>query len=915
MTQLPPLGDLLRRYRVASGQSQEALAERAGLSARSISDLERGVNLRPHHGTIDLLAEALELSPQSRATLEATVTHRRRTRMAPLPPAEKPPPLLPSEPTPLLGRAQDVAAVLALFARPGVRLVTLTGPGGVGKTRLALRVAQELRDHRSVRVRLVALASVGEPTLVAPAIARAIGLSDAAAQPAMEALTAYLADRDDLLVLDNFEQVVAAAPLVAELLAACPRLTVLVTSRTALRVRAEYDYALAPLAVPPSAPPSNAPSARAWLDYAAVDLFVQRARAVKPRFELAEADAPVVADICRRLDGLPLAIELAAARVKVLSPRALHARLTGTDGTDGTGEDPAQATGSTLQLLADGPRDLPARQQTLRAAMAWSYDLLSPREQPLFRRLGVFVGGCTADAADAVCVAPRDGDETAMDSPDASDVLPRLASLVDNSLLRQEEEAGDPSIMGDARFAMLRTVQEYARERLEASGERETVRRRHAAYYLALAEQAEPQLYRADQRAWQDRLETEHGNLRAALRWSVAGGEGEPDIGLRLGGALWRFWWQRGYLSEGRRWLTALLEATTAAPPDAARARALHGAARLAYGQGDYAPAATLADQSLALSRAVGSASGSAAALSLLGIIATDQGQYERAVALTEESLALFERIGNAAWAGTVLSNLGIIAAEQGDYAGAAALYERSLTVQRDAGNIRGIAVSQVNLARLEREQGNFARAAALYEGSVALFRELGGKHDLATGLNNLGEMARLLGDVARAAALSEESVALQRELGDKRGLGMALADLAHVARHQGDGTRALALYAEAISFCRAVGNRLGLAQCLEGMAATMFARRQPRRTLLLYAAAATLRDAINTPMAPADRRDHDAVLANARVALSGRDAPDEDPFAAAWEQGQALTVEDIVAMVAAMRAEGANRPISGRGP
>jgi len=904
MTQFPPLGDLLRRYRVVSGQSQEALAERAGLSARSISDLERGVNLRPHHGTIALLADALDLAPQSRATLEATVTHRRRTRTAPAPPAEKPAPLLPSEPTPLLGRAQDVAAVLALFARPGVRLVTLTGPGGVGKTRLALRVVQELRDHRSVRVRLVALASVGEPGLVAPAIARAIGLSDAAGQPATEALTAYLADRDDLLLLDNFEQVVAAAPLVAELLAACPRLMVLVTSRAALRVRAEYDYALAPLAVPPSAPHSGVPGARAWLDYAAVDLFVQRARAVKPRFELAEADAPVVADICRRLDGLPLAIELAAARIKVLSPRALHARLTG---TDGTGEGPAQATGSTLQLLADGPRDLPARQQTLRAAMAWSYDLLSPQEQTLFRRLGVFVGGCTADAADAVCVARLDSDETApatLAMSDAPDVLQGLASLVDNSLLRQEEEAGDPSSAGDARFAMLRTVQEYARERLEASGEREAVRRRHAVYYLALAEQAEPQLYRADQRAWQDRLETEHGNLRATLRWSVAGGEGEPDIGLRLAGALWRFWWQRGYLSEGRRWLTALLEATAAAPPDAARARALHGAARLAYGQGDYAQAATLAEQGLALSRALGSASGSALALSLLGIIATDQGQYECAAALSEESLALFQRIGNAAWAGTVLSNLGIIAAEQGDYAGAAVLYERSLTVQRDAGNIRGIAASQLNLARLEREQGNVARAAALYEGSVTLLRELGGKHDLAVGLNNLGEMARLLGDFARAAALLEESVALQRELGDKWGLGLALADLAHVARQQGDSTRALALYAEALSFCRAIGNRLGLAQCLEGMAATLFARGQPRRTVLLYAAAATLRDAINTPMAPADRRDHDPALAAARTALSERDAAGQDPFAVAWEQGQASTLEDIAAMVAAVRAE-----------
>ena len=772
----------------------------------------------------------------------------------------------------MLGRARDIAAVHALLDRDDVRLVTLTGPGGVGKTRLALRVAEDAQHRHACQVRVVALAPVGEPSLVAPAIAYALGVRDTVGQPVIEALAAFLADEDYLLVLDNFEQVVGAAPLVADLLTACPRLIVLVTSRAALRLRAEQEYTVAPLAVPASAAQV---STQDWLDYAAVDLFTRRARAVKPGFELTETDAPVVAAICRRLDGLPLAIELAAARSKVLSPRALYARLAG--GDEG-GVVLSRPSGSSLQLLTGGARDLPARQQTLRATIAWSYDLLSSEEQALFRRLAVFVDGCTLDAAEAVCAPPvdpgaRSGEHVSRPYSDhcPPPVLDRLASLVDKSLLRQEDGRGGADPTGEPRFLMLQTVLEYARERLEASDDLEAVRRRHAAYFLALAEQAEPQLYRSEQRAWHERLDTEHNNLRAALWWSVVGGD--ATCGLRLGGALWRFWWVRGYLSEGRRWLDELLRTTAATTHGAARGRALHGAAWLADGQGDITQARALAEQSLSLFREADDKGGIAHALNLLAIITADQGQYEHAVAHAQESLALFQAIGHKPGAGSALNELGIIAAEQGDYARATALYEQSLALRQEAGDIRGMAASQTNLARLAREQGHFARATALYERGVALFRELGGKSDLAAALNNLGEMARLLGDYARAAALSGESVALRRTLGDKMGLGWALADLAHVARHQGDDTRALALYEEALPFCQAVGNKLGTASCLEGMAATLFLRGEPERTVQLYEAADALRSAINTPMTPVDHSDHDPIMAAARAALGARDA------------------------------------------
>jgi len=447
---------------------------------------------------------------------------------------------LPAQAALLVGREKEIEAVRGRLLRPDVRLLTLTGPGGTGKTRLALQVAAEVLDDFEHGVFFVALAPISDPGLVVPTMAQTLGLKETAGQPLIETLKDYLRDRALMLVLDNFEQVLAAASRVAELLAAGPQLKVLVTSRAVLRVYGEHEFPVPPLTLPD---PQRLPPPERLTQYEAVRLFIERALAVKPDFAVTNDNAPAVAEICRRLDGLPLALELAAARIRLLPPQAMLARLE-----------------RRLPLLTGGARDLPARQQTLRNAIAWGYDLLGPGEQTLFRRLAVFVGGCTLEAAEAV-------------GGGAVEVLDGIESLVGKSLLRQEEGVG-----GEPWFAMLETIREFALERLEESGEAEAIRRQHAAHYLELAEQAESALKGSQQMAWLEQLEREHDNLRAALRRSVE--RGEAEYGLRLGGALGRFWWMHGYLIEGRAWLTALLALPGASSSTAARALALFSAAR-----------------------------------------------------------------------------------------------------------------------------------------------------------------------------------------------------------------------------------------------------------------------------------------------------------------------------------------------
>jgi non-specific serine/threonine protein kinase len=609
---------------------------------------------------------------------------------------------LPIPPTPFIGRARQVAEVCGLLRRAPVRLLTLTGPGGIGKTRLALSVGEALRGEFAGGVCYVSLAALADPQLVLPMVAQVLGLHEAGAPaeqpPLLERLQDRLAEEHLLLVLDNFEQVAAAAPDLAALLGACPRLKVLVTSREVLRLAAEQSYPVPPLALPDL---QHLPPLDVLARIEAVQLFVARAQAAQPAFALTAAGSVAVATICRHLDGLPLAIELAAARIRLLPAVDLLARLE-----------------RRLPWLTDGPRDAPARHQTLRAAVAWSYDLLVPDEQALFRQLAVFVGGCTLEAVSAVCrLAPE---------PARADerVLPALVGLVDKSLLRQEPGAPD-----QGRLRMLETIREYAHEQLAATGEIATAQEAHAHYYLALAEAAAATMTGPDQPAWLDRLEQEHDNLRAALTWAVE--TAHPLLGARLAAALWSFWLMRGYSSEGRRWLDSIL-ATGCWLPPALRARALNAAGRLALREGDYAAAERMLQESQALRRTHGDTQGVMEVLDNLGLVAIYQDDLGRARSYLEQSLAGRRALGDTAGMLTALNRLGLVLRYQQDFEGAARLYEECLALARPVHATYYVAAALHNLGQMEHHRGHDPRAAALLAESLALVRQLGDRPSIA---------------------------------------------------------------------------------------------------------------------------------------------------------------------------------------
>ena len=574
-------GDLLRQLRNAAGLTQEDLAERAGLSSDTISLLERGEHRRPHRYTMQSLAEALGLSQRNRVRFETAA--RMPTVRAGAPGAR--PANLSLQLTPFIGREREVEEVKQRLLHPDVRLLTLTGPGGVGKTRLGLEVARQVMDQFEEGVCFVALAPISDPVLVPSAIAQALQIKQGAGQSVAEALEQYLRERQQLLLLDNFERLLEAGPPLARLLSDCPRLKVLVTSRGVLRLQGEHKYEVPTLTLPPAGYRPSLEVDR----YEGIHLFAERARAARSEFRITTKNAPAVIELCRRLDGLPLAIELAAARVSLLPPEAMLARL-----------------GNKLALLTGGARDLPDRQRTLRATLDWSYGLLN-EERLLFARLAVFVGGWTLEGSEAVCDV---GDEVA--------VLQQISALVDKSLVQQRG-----SIQHEPRFTMLETVREYALERLEESGELERLRRRHASYFLELAEEEERASRGPLQRAWLDRLETEHDNLRASLEWSLTS-QGDTELGLQLTGALSHFWYVREHHSESRMWLQSALERGSAT--SAARAKVLVGAGRLAWFQGEFARVNTLVEESLTLYQSLGDDEGAAFALLVLGRTAVSQG-------------------------------------------------------------------------------------------------------------------------------------------------------------------------------------------------------------------------------------------------------------------------------------------------
>ncbi len=817
-------GPWLRRCRRERDLTHAELAAAVGCSASALRKFEAG-DLRPSRLLAEALAGALHIPSEERADFV------RFARELPSDaPVHLPIPIagwehsasavhgsanLPFPPTTLIGRAQECAALVHLLRRSETHLVTLTGPGGIGKTRLGLQVAAELIDDFPDGVYFVDLAPLRTPTLVSSAIAQTLGLRETADQPLVAQLTQFLSDKRMLLLLDNFEHVLDAAPLLAELLTTTSRLKLLVTSRERLHLRSEQEVAVQPLGLPP--PDGHTHSVvvgghgSMLGQYAAVALFVERAQAVKADFVLTDERAVAVAEICIRLDGLPLAIELAAARVKLFPLPTLLARLE-----------------QRLSFLTSGPRDLPLRQQTIRATIDWSYHLLDADEQFLFTRLAVFVGGWTLDAAEMVCA---DG---------TGDVLDLLMRLVDKSLVQVEEHANA------VRYDLHETLRQYAVEKLAARGQTNRLRGRHATYFLALVE-AVPEWHRAPRRlAWLAQLETEHDNLRATFQWAVE--QPTSGIALRLAGGLGWFWYRRGDWSEGRTWLQHALERDGSAAHSATYAWLLYTQGELAWMQGD-----------------------------------STGGQ-----ALFEQSMALFRELHDLYGMATVQYCMGEYAREQGDVARATALLEDHLQDARAHGNTDSIAAAQVSLGAVAVLREDPAVATALLEAAVVQFRALGVRGTMGRALNSLGHVAQLQGDYARAAALHRESLTVLPET-LQRDIGWAREGLGEVALAQGDLAAATMHFTASLRIFQRCGDP-AIIWSLAGLGSVAALHHKPQRAARLWGTVEVLRKTTGKRAAPASRATYERALAAAHDQL------DDATFAAAWEAGRAMTLEEAIA-------------------
>ena len=885
------LGRVLRQYRQRLGVSQEALADRVDpcLSVTTIRNIERG-RTRPYHQTLLSLCLALQLtaeeqtavlgawraaagevpSPAPQAGAAAAPAVAPALVAAPSPPGVA---ALPASLTPLVGREQELAMVRELLLQPETRLLSLAGIAGIGKTRLALALATAVTPAFPDGVWFVELAALPDPDLVHGAIASTLGLREEPGRSILVTLVDHLRTMIGLVLLDNCEHLIGScATLAAAVLRDCPAVRILVTSREPLEVAGETIYRVPSLAAPDLAHP---PPPEQLADYASVQLFLQRAQSRRSDFLLTARNARSVAEICARLDGIPLAIELAAARVGVLPVAGIAQRLD-----------------DRFRLLIKGARTALPRQQTLRAALDWSWDLLEPAEQRLLARLAVFAGGCTLAAAQAVCA------DAALDEWGLLDALDALA---DKSLLSVDEQA---DATGEARYRMLETVRQYGQERLAEREEAAAMRDRHLQWYAALAEQADHALEGWEQTQGLARLEHEHDNLRTALGWSISVPTGDPasrwETGARLAGALWRFWRTRSYLSEGRHWLT-LVRARGDLPP-ALHAKVLLGIGFLCYYQGDFPSAVENATASLALYRVLDQKAGIANTQIILSLIAELQDEYGKARTLVEEGLALFRDLGDTRGVSTALYILGQVERDQGHHERASRYFTESCTLARSLGDSWGMLVALTRHSVTMMEYGDFDQATSLANESLVLSRDvLKDTWSMAWALCNLAQIAAWQGQSERATALAEESLALSRKIGAQWGTAIATGTMALLALEHGHYAEAVCLYQECLVYHRDVSNKWRVAECLEALAratvatATAEAVSGLAEAARLFGGAEALRAMIGAPRPPIAQPAFDQAVEALREALGAQ------AMERIWAAGAMLSWQEAVALALAM--------------